>query len=342
MFVVHARRLQPDRAWHGAQAGAEAVLAWTMWGEPFIAASFLFIVGFSLVLSRERAGSQRRWLHRLLARALLLYGFAVVLFVPHYGLALPDLLLSPGILSAIAVAVAANGCALATAWPRRATGAVAVTGLAVAGGLEWLQLSLPGLNAGPGGAVPLLTFTAVGALLGQLYRAAGHRAIDWALAASVVPLLLVSWSGADWTQLHLSLHPDYGGEVALAEIFTVPATTSRLFFWNHTVAGCLGLFAPLLLVMRLLMAAERWLQKAPASALTQIGRHALVAYVGHLIVLGVLDLTGLGPRSPGQTFGLVALLATAAAVTGTAIESRKRRPTSAPDRASVAGADSRR
>jgi hypothetical protein len=342
MYVVHARRLQPSRAWEGSERIAEAGLSWLMWSEPYIAASFLFIVGFSLVLSRERTEDRHGWLRRLLLRALGLYGLAALLFLPHYGLAFPDLLLSPGILSAIAVAVAAVGAGLATSRPARATVALAVGGLLVAGTLEGFDLSVSGLNAGPGGVVPLISFTAAGALLALSYRTWGRRVLDVVTGAAIVPLALVVLVGSPWTSLHGSLHPDYGGEVALAEIFTIPRAEVRLLFWNHTVAGCLGLLLPLCLTLRVLVTVGPWLKRSPWSWVGLIGRHALLAYVGHLVVLGVLELSDLGPRTPWQTWGLVAALAATAAGAGAGLEAWKRRPTSKPDRASVLGADSRR
>jgi len=342
MYVVHARRLQPNRHWQGSERLAESVLSWLMWGEPFIAASFLFIVGFSLVLSRSRTCDRRAWLRRLLWRALGLYALAVLLFLPHYGMAFPDLLVSPGILSAIAVAIASVGAALATPRPGVATSVLAAGGLVVAGALETFDISVSGLNAGPGGALPLLSFAAGGALVALGYERWGWRTLDVVAGVSIVPLAVVLLAGAPWTDLHASVHPDYGGEVALTEIFTVPRAEARLVFWNHTVAGCLGLLLPLSAVLRVFVLLTPTLNRLPMSLVGLIGRHALLAYVGHLVVLGVLELSGLGPRSPWHTWALVAALCAAAAGTAAGIEAWKRRPTSAPDRASVLGADSRR
>jgi len=342
MYIVHARRLEPRGSWEGAQRGAETVLSWLMWSEPFIAASFLFIVGFSLVLSRERTRDPGRWRRRLLRRALGLYGLAVLLFVLHYGFALPDLLVSPDILSVIAIAIATVAVTLTTSRPVVATLGLTGVTLAVTAACELFDVSLPGLNAGPGGALPLVAFTSAGALLATAQRRWSRRALDVAVAAAVVPLIIVLLLGVPWTRLHVSLHPDYAGEVAIAEIFTVPEARVRLLFWNHTVAGWFGLLLPLAAVLRLLVAAESWLQRAPASLLGLIGRHALAAYVGHLIALGLLDLVGRGPQNPVQTWLLVAALVTAAASASAGREAWKRRPTTAPDRGTVHAADRRR
>ena len=342
MYIVHARRLEPRGSWEGAQRGAETVLSWLMWSEPFIAASFLFIVGFSLVLSRERTRDSDRWRWRLLWRALGLYGLAMLLFLPHYGFALPDLLFSPGILSAIAVAVAAVAVALTTTRP--VVAALGLTGLALAvtAACELYDVSLSGVNAGPGGALPLVAFASAGALLATAYRRWSRRALDVAVAATVVPLAIVLLIGARWTQLHVSLHPDYAGEVAIAEIFTAPRDSIRVLFWNHTVAGWFGLLLPLAAALRLFVAADPWLDRAPASLLGLIGRHALAAYVGHLIALGLLDLAGTGPQNPVQTWVLVAALTAAAAGASAGLEAWKRGPTTAPDRGTVHAADRRR
>jgi uncharacterized membrane protein len=296
-----------------------------MWSEPFIAASFLFIVGVSLVLSRERAPDGRAWHRRLLWRAGGLYALAVALFVPHYGVALPDLSLSPGILSVIAVALALTGSTLATSRPATATGGLGVAVVAVTVALEGWALSVPGLNAGPGGAFPLVAFTAAGALVGLAHRAHGRHALTWASAIAALPFLVVVLVGAPWTTTHLSMHPSYGGDVALVDIFTAPTRRVAVPFWNHSVAGFLGLLLPLTLALRLLVAAESIVKRPPATVVCLIGRHALVAYVGHLIVLGVLSLVGLTPPGPLATWGLVLALALAAATAGATLEGGKRR-----------------
>ncbi len=70
MFAVHARRIQsrPTRPWpveSDAASGSlvaragDASLDFLMWAEPYIAASFLFLVGYSMLLSYRAALSRR-------------------------------------------------------------------------------------------------------------------------------------------------------------------------------------------------------------------------------------------------------------------------------------------
>lgn len=330
MFVVHARRLEAPSNPDGAARTAAALLRWVMWAEPFIAASFLFIVGVSLVLSRERAPEGRFWLRRLLVRAGGLYGLAVALFVPQYGLALPDLVASPGILSVIALALAAVGCALVTPRPATAVALLALGVLAVTGALDAVGWSVPGLNGGPGGAFPLVAFAAVGALVALGTRRAGPRALGVTAAAAVPLCLLVVGLGSPWTTTQLSVHPDYGGEVALTGIFSIPAESVPLAFWNHSVAGCAGLLLPVVAALGALELARPWLSRPPLGQVGLLGRHALAAYVGHLVVLGLLEIAGLTPRNPWQTWGLVALLGVAATGAAAALEARKREPHGRP------------
>src|SRR5690606_26286756 len=75
-----------------------------------------------------------------------------------------------------------------------------------------------------------------------------------------------------------------------------------LWFWNHTLKGVLSLAAPAAAASLLCTRSGPWRHAACAAPLALMGRHALVIYVGHLLVLGALDRWG----SPAM--GTVALL----------------------------------
>src|SRR6185503_12436030 len=101
--AVHARRLEaPRRPPAGVAELVDSFFDRMLWLEPYIAASFLFVAGFSLVLSQKhgKARGARPFVAKIARRALGLWALSVVLFVPQYGLALPDLIVSSGILSA--------------------------------------------------------------------------------------------------------------------------------------------------------------------------------------------------------------------------------------------------
>jgi uncharacterized protein (TIGR03382 family) len=128
------------------------------------------VVGISLELSWSRARSEgahswRDWYARLLVRALTLYVVAVLLFLSQYGFELPDAFLSPDILSAIAVALVLVGLAL-----RGGLSAVSLLGafvLAVVWCLQAWGVTCSGVNAGPGGAFPVVAFSALGVLVSR-------------------------------------------------------------------------------------------------------------------------------------------------------------------------------
>lgn len=302
MFAVHTRRLQG----HAEASFADRLLRWCLDIEPYIAASFLFIAGYSLVLAHE-AGALA--LGRLFRRSLVLYALAMLLFVPQYGIAFPDLVSSPGILSAIAVSVMLVGTLVARDAPDLA---IASVGSAVLLLTHWLDApgrSVSGLDAGPGGVFPLLAFTCFGAVFARLTTKLGPRALAIVVVLSL-PLFLFVWrSHAAWTTTEMSRHPAHAGQLALGTLFA-PGQTTDVPFWNHSALGALGLAFPLAASLGLFiglpktLTGVRWL--AP---LRLLGRHALGAYVGHLGVLGLLDLADLGPKSAHGTWLCVALLA---------------------------------
>ncbi len=167
MFAVHTRRIAapPSAAMGGLERALDTLLVWLMRAEPYIAASFVFLVGFSLVLARRAAKvSDTNFLRRALRRAGWLYLLSVGLFLLQFGWQWPDALTSSGVLSVIAVSIVLVSVALGSRAPRRWLAALAA--LALGGGV-WLEAwghGVSGLDAGPGGAVPLVFMSTLGAL----------------------------------------------------------------------------------------------------------------------------------------------------------------------------------
>jgi len=302
MVVVHVRRLES-----GTRAGAlDSALRLFMWLEPYVAASFLFIAGYSIVLSHAKASEG--WLKKLLRRALGLYALAVLLFVPQYGVELPDLLASPGILSAIALAIALVGSALSTRFAVLALSAMTLVVLSVTLVLDRSGATVSGLNAGPGGAFPIVAFSALGGLTAIVRQRFGDRALSMMSLASLPVLGVVLLSGAPWLTERASFYASHAGQLALASMGT-DAPKQAMHFWNHSAFGALGLCAPLTLSLVVsLRFKSRVASFAPARPLIVLGRHALAAYVVHLGLLGVIDLAGLGPSGPAHTWAIVAAI----------------------------------
>jgi hypothetical protein len=327
MFVVHAARLEQQPC----PGLAQRALDLAMWAEPFIAASFLFLVGVGLVLSKTRRTQPGAYRRRLLRRATGLYVLAVLLFVPQYGLGWPDLVVSPGILSAIALSIALVGLGLG--WPRSAATLV-ILALAVLGCTALLDrtgVTVAGLNGGPGGAFPLVAFAAAGALATRLWQRSGLRALGIATAVTALPLVGVLLGHLRFTTEQTSLYADYGGTLALERLLMPPATRHAVTFWNHSAAGALGLLLPLGVCLGTsLGVGPRTAEWPPLRLLGLLGRQALPLYVGHLLVLGLCVLGGLEPRGALGTWALVALLVAASGVAAAARERWRRGRVGAP------------
>jgi hypothetical protein len=85
-----------------------------------------------------------------------------------------------------------------------------------------------------------------------------------------------------------------------------------------------GLVGPILLALwGFSVRAPAWVTARPISPVVLIGRHALGAYVGHLLVLGLISLLGLGPTNAGWSLGYVLLLTAGAAGLGLGREVRR-------------------
>lgn len=319
MFVVHLRRVQrpmPDaRGWERL---CDRALDGMMWAEPYIAASFLLVVGFSLALSRARASNGRRWLRHLAGRAGTLYLLAVLLFLVQFGPVFPEAFVSPGILSAIALAILVVGLSLTAPRPLSALAGTTILVLGITAALDAWNHPVVGLTAGPGGAFPIVAFSAIGALVGSWFWQRGPRVLVWTAGICAIPFGAALVREAPWISWHPSQFPEYGSEVALWGLLGAePSRTVATHFWNHTVWGWLGLLLPLSLSLGSLIGAQDRLASTwPAWPALVVGRHALAAYVGHLGVLGCLEIAGLGPSGPVATWMYATALFLLAAVCG--------------------------
>jgi uncharacterized membrane protein len=328
MFVVHASRIEQVRVPPaGLAEQCDRLISAFRWAEPFIAASFLFIAGFSLVLSKARAGdgAAQEWLRKVLRRALGLYLLSVALFVPQYGVALPDLLLSSGVLSAIALAIALVGAALVSRRPVLGLSSIGLCVLAVTAALDFGGGAVSGLNAGPGGAFPLIAFAVFGALLARLVQVRGLRSLLFVLATLLPVTCAVLLSGAPWLTERTSRYAAASASSALGSLLRGEplGTDVAVPFWNHSAIGALGLLFPLCASLWAALASQRAIAKVPLFApLLLLGRHALLAYVLHLGLLGSIDVLGLSPSGPIWTLALVLAITLVCCATAAGLERR--------------------
>jgi uncharacterized membrane protein len=328
MFVVHASRIEKARVPPAGFAElCDRAISALRWAEPFIAASFLFIAGFSLVLSKARFGDggTRKWCAKVLGRALGLYLLSVALFVPQYGVGLPDLLVSSGVLSAIALSIALIGVALASSWPVLTLSAIGLCVLAVTAALDRGGGTVPGLNAGPGGAFPLVAFAAFGALVARAVQLRGLRSLGFVLAIALPVTGAALLSGEPWLTERTSHYAGASASSVLGSLLRGEPLGPKIAvaFWNHSAIGALGLLFPLCASLWAALAAQRAIERAPIGApLLLLGRHALFAYVLHLGLLGAIDALGLSPSGPVWTLALVLALALICCAIAAALERR--------------------
>jgi uncharacterized membrane protein len=338
MFVVHASRIERVRVPPAGFAElCDRVVGAFRWAEPLIAAAFLFIAGYSLVLSHLGSSSRREWLVKIGRRCALLYALSVALFVPQYGIVSPDLLVSSGVLSAIALSIAIAGLCLITNRPGVALLGAAAVVLAATAWLDASGATVTGLNAGPGGAFPLVAFTLVGAAMARRVHAgkvSGRQASPGlpdvrALIAIELFLLTVAAvvlvAGAPWLTERVSLYPAASASSVLGELLRgeQPGTAMPIAFWNHSALGALALLAPLGAALIGVLVVQRALPgRRLLAPLLLLGRSALLAYVTHLLVLGLLDAVDLAPQSAPGTLGLVLLLAAFCGALGHLVERR--------------------
>lgn len=303
MVVAHVARVVP-----AALPGSSSVRSTISLVEPGIAAAFLFLVGWSLSRSWQRASQSETsalgffaWYRDSLKRAAFLYAIGVLLFLLQYGPQFPDGVLSPDILATIAFAVVVVGAVEPLRPAVCLLGASVV--LLVAGSTELSGVSLSGINAGPGGTVPVIAIAYVGAWVGKVRPAPRGRATLLAALAAALAILVVSvWPGPSTSQ-HLS------------EYRAVSAATfhdTRVWFWNHTLKGIVLYGGSVLLAFSMLSAVFSGTLAPVVSRLTApialLGRHALIVYVAHLLVLGAIDRWGRPPTGEAGLFGLAGAL----------------------------------
>lgn len=267
MMLVHTSRVTL------AQAEDSGFQACTSRLEPAVSVAFLWLVGWSLERAYQAASHSgtawRCWYGRALTRAMTLYVVGMVLFALQYGVEAPHFWASPDVLGAIAWAIVALGLLLPLGHWGLIGGTVAT--LLVTLLCERLAVHVSGVNAGPGAAFPLLAMACVGGCqgLGDRHRPLGT--VLWAALGVLVGALALGLPGE-----LLDQHPSQDTRAGTP------------WFWNHTVKGIL-LYGGGVAVAAALFVGTAVSTLAWAAPLRLLGRHALVTYVGHLLVLGIVD-----------------------------------------------------
>lgn len=267
MIAVHSARVVVPLG-----AGATSFRAAASLFEPAISVAFLWLVGWSLERSHARTSQSGTgwwpWYSRALARAATLYGLGVLLFALQYGVVAPDIWASPDVLGAIAWAIVALGALLR--WGLRGLVGGAIATLALAALVEGLRVHVSGINAGPGATLPLVVAAFAGACHGRTARRRPSSNVWCACLGAITAAAACVLPGA-LVDLHRSTHPHVAAP----------------WFWNHTLKG-IAVYGGAVAVFAGVLAGARVATRA-SRPLELLGRHALVAYVGHLFVLGAVQ-----------------------------------------------------
>ena len=326
---------------------------WVYVPEPVIPATFLALSGYAVALANARGLLQWR---ALIRRAGELWAIAAGLFLLGYGVRLPDLVTSPGILAMIGLSSLIVLACLRTRRPLASLALALGAHLALYTLLDRLDVHVLAYNWGNESLGQNLAYALVGALVGQLHvRRATEPAWRGADLAAALPIACVMgslvWSmPADgppaqskndpltdtvWNSLFYGA-PGRGWLVRkmegrhlghqIEQLLGHQVPRYLLRFWVSRpplVAFLCGLVA-LLMGLRPLWDRVAALAERVLRPIEVLGRHALVVYAVHLLLVGPLMLA-LGARhmAPAATLGWFAALAGAMIALSYALERRK-------------------
>jgi hypothetical protein len=320
MIVAHTARLRSGLASPHGDWLAVPMADWPFLAalrfEPLCSAMFLFVAGVSVVLSHANdRTTPSQWLARTLKRLGVLYGIAVLLSLGDPGFQWPDTVVSPGILSIIAVAVAGSALALVSPAPARVLLGLTLTGTVLTAWLEQTGRGIPGINAGAGGMFPLVTLAWVGslcALVRQRFQTAGLNVLLGSSLVLAVGALAIDHPWITHPATERTVYPGNEVRMALAAItdmlglYEGDKAVRAVGYWNHS-AIFLARTLPLLLG-GLMLAIHLWphVRGRCSRALAWMGREALNLYILHLLILALCQVAGWRPTSGVWGLALVA------------------------------------
>lgn len=292
--------------------------------EPIISAFFLFIAGFSLTLSfsnrcKQSATSTWPWLRGVSKKALSLYLIASVFFIAEHGFQLPDVLVSPGILSIIGLSIGLTAFFLTTSKPFWLNGIFVGLVMLITFVLEQERIQITGLNTGPGGTFPLICLCPLGAILGNIYQRWQDNGLFVALIFCLVVTVFALTINYPWTFTYESVFQRYSfsyvDQISLSLKYLFGAdqigySSYAARYWNHAsifplrVIGIL-VFTTFIFIKVFQNIPKHWLLQKATSFLNYLGSHALSLYIIHLLLLAIIEVTGLKTWTGWQTWILV-------------------------------------
>jgi len=286
--------------------------------EPIISAQFLFISGFSLTLSFYKSSLHKQdWLLQLPSKLVLLYLISVVFFIGDNGIQLPDLFVSSGILSIIALSMAITACLLVTSKPLTWLSLSVLSILILAYYFEQSKIVITGLNGGAGGAIPLISMTLIGSVMGIIFQRDNTNGLIAATAVGCFIGLIFLSSSYPWTFDVRGYFLLFKGDPVTSVLHSVQHAfgddthlpiKARVAFWNHSSAFPLRVTGGLTLVLLAFILCFKNYENSATRTLNMIGKHGLLIYVFHLILLGIIEVSGIKPVTGWQTWLLVLLI----------------------------------
>jgi len=312
MFLAHAWRMQSSSTSANPFLWIDRTLRELDRGVAYVAASFLFLAGYSLVLARNSSTqSNFCFFLGILRRSGWLYLIAILMFIAEHGTDLPDLAASPGILSMIAVALVITSAGILCPRPILALASISITVVTATFILESLGYAVSGLNSGPGGAIPLIAYSTLGAICAILQMGQRTRSLMVIAAASFPVFIFALLSSSSWLALYPSTYSYHGG-LAIASLLGFGANHSGHIvrvFWNPSTIGTIGLVFPVLLTTTVLVSLERIpLMLRLCRPVLKLGRHSLLAFLAHYALLGSAELCQFKPSHGGWTLSMTLIL----------------------------------
>lgn len=310
MLITHGFRLfiNGQGSYSPGVGFAERLLHFFAVIEPYTSSLFLFLVGIGVHISFNKTKKPYlTWLGNNINKSIQLYIIGIVLFFMEYGFQKNDIFFSPSILSTIALSTIALSSSLKFNYGP-------MVGLVLAGITTYVFQGIPlsGINAGPGGAFPLIMFTFGGYLLYDLMVKDKNKTL---IALSVIGV--ISWffpfaPQEEWIRHYQSTYKlfltgptgiDYWKSGGEGNIFQVVS------FWNHSLTSWFRISLVLFLSLKMFLKFENKLKgKFYGEYLSLIGRHALGCYILHLTIIAVFDILKIYPQTPEMDWVFILFL----------------------------------
>lgn len=319
MILAHAARTQTNMSSLHSNPTTAGPFDWPFVAaliiEPIISALFLFIAGFSLVLSRQHSReAPSQWLQRLGRRMGTLYGISVLFALADQGVQWPGVLVSSGVLGIIAVGVFSAGAMLVSLRPWQLLAAATVLGTGVTWLLDEGRLSVIGLNAGAGGMLPLVTLAWLGALTGLVYQRWQMNGLGVLCGVTLPLAVLALLADPPWVTHPTSDILLYPGDRLQSVLFSLQdvlglydgtARQALVKYWNHGWIFSLRVLPVLVLGLMLFLTVIPVARHPVLAFLEWMGKQALNLYILHLVLLALLVVAGVNPVYGWQTLLMV-------------------------------------